>query len=89
MPFGIWGSEVVWPRRSRLPRMHTLVHPPTVRVRVGPPVELTGESPAADTRRVMAAVADLLPPQAREARTPTAEEVERATPRSAGRRRSG
>ncbi|KRE63454.1 lysophospholipid acyltransferase family protein [Nostocoides sp. Soil756] len=89
VPFGIWGSEVVWPRRSRLPRMHTLAHPPTVRVRVGAPVELTGDSPVADTARIMAAVADLLPPQAREARTPTAEEVERATPRRSGRGPAG
>lgn len=89
VPFGIWGSELVWPRRSRLPRMHTLAHPPTVRVRVGPPVALAGDSAAEDTRRIMAAVADLLPPQAREPRTLTAEEVRRATPRSAGRRPTG
>lgn len=83
VPFGIWGSDVVWPRHSPLPRMHTLVHPPTVRVRVGPPVLLGSGSPAEDTARIMAAIADLLPPEAREARTPTPEEVVRATPRSA------
>ncbi|WP_299443807.1 HAD-IB family hydrolase [uncultured Phycicoccus sp.] len=81
IPFGIWGSEKVWPRSSPVPRMHTLTNPPTVQVRVGPPVELDGESPVEDTRRIMAAIADLLPPEAREARTPTAEEIRLASPR--------
>ena len=84
IPFGIWGSEHVWPRSSPLPRMHRLLDPPTVRVRVGPPVALVGRSPAADTRRVMAAIADLLPPEARERRTPTADEIALATPRGRG-----
>ena len=35
IPFGIWGSEHVWPRSSPVPRMLNLTHPPTVRVRVG------------------------------------------------------
>ncbi|NHA68585.1 HAD-IB family hydrolase [Phycicoccus flavus] len=87
IPFGIWGSEEVWPRSSPLPRMHRLRHPPTVRVRVGPPVGLEGDGFVADTARIMAAISDLLPPQARAARTPTAEEVARATPRSRRRRR--
>ena len=85
IPFGIWGSEKVWPRSSPLPRMLSLTHPPTVQVRVGPPVEGLGGSPTADTRRIMDAIVDCLPPEAREVRTPTDEEIALATPRRAAR----
>ncbi len=85
IPFGVWGSEKVWPRSSALPRMLSLTAPPTVRVRVGPPVEGLGGTPAADTRRIMDAIVGCLPDEAREARTPTPEEVAEATPRG-GRR---
>jgi putative phosphoserine phosphatase/1-acylglycerol-3-phosphate O-acyltransferase len=80
IPFGIWGSEHVWPRSSPVPRVLNVAHPPTVRVRVGPPVELKLRSPAADTRRIMAAITECLPPEAREAREPTEEEIRLATP---------
>lgn len=85
IPFGIWGSEKVWPRSSPMPRMHQLRNPPTVRVRVGPPVELEGSNPVADTKTMMAAIVDLLPPEARSSRTPTPEEIALATPRSRNR----
>jgi putative phosphoserine phosphatase/1-acylglycerol-3-phosphate O-acyltransferase len=49
-------------------------------VRVGPAVELKYRSPAADTRRIMDAISDLLPPEAHEAREPTEEEIRLATP---------
>ena len=80
IPFGVWGSEKVWPRSEPIPRMFNLTDPPTVRVRVGPPVELKLRSAAADTRRIMAAITDCLPPEAREHRTPTDEEIRLATP---------
>ena len=80
IPFGIWGSEHVWPRSSHLPRMLNVTHPPTVRVRVGEPVDLKLRSAAADTRRIMAAIVGCLPPQARDRRTPTEEEIRFATP---------
>ena len=80
IPFGVWGTEHVWPRSSPVPRMLNLTHPPTVRVRVGPPVDLKLRSAAADTKRIMAAIVDCLPPEAREAREPTEEEIRLATP---------
>ena len=49
-------------------------------VRIGPPVELMGESVEADTARVMAAIVDLLPPEARVAHTPTEAELRSADP---------
>jgi len=75
IPVGVWGTERVWPRSERLPRVWNLLDPPHVEVRIGPPVELKHRSPQADTRRVMDAIMDLLPPEAREARDPTPEEL--------------
>ena len=75
VPLGLWGTEKVWPRSERAPRVWNVTHPPTVRVRVGEPVELKHRSPEADTRRIMAAIRDLLPARAREPYEPTAEEL--------------
>ncbi len=80
IPFGIWGSEHVWPRSSPIPRVLNVLDPPRVRVRVGPPVDLKYRSAVADTRRIMEAIVDCLPPEAREHREPTEEEIRRATP---------
>jgi putative phosphoserine phosphatase/1-acylglycerol-3-phosphate O-acyltransferase len=81
IPIGLWGTERVWPRSSRTPDMLAVRNPPTVRIRVGPPVEgLDYVSPDDDTKRIMAAIAELLPPEARERRTPTPEELVRTYP---------
>ena len=80
IPFGVWGTEQVWPRSEPVPRMLNLTDPPTVRVRVGPPVQLKRRSAPADTRRIMTAISDCLPPEAREQREPTPEEIRLATP---------
>ena len=61
--------------------MLAIRNPPTVRIRVGPPVEgLEHADPDADTGRIMAAIKDLLPPEAHEHRTPTPEELVRTYP---------
>ena len=39
IPIGLWGTEKVWPRSSRLPNVLNVSNPPEVRIR-GPPVEL-------------------------------------------------
>ena len=75
IPVGMWGTEKVWPRSSRLPNLLNLTDPPTVRVRVGGPVELVGRSLAADTKRIMDALVDLLPADAYSNRRPSAEEL--------------
>lgn len=74
IPVGLWGTELVWPRSSRLPRL-TPVDRPHVTARVGDPVELKYRSADADTKRIMAAIVDLLPAEARVERTPTTEEL--------------
>ncbi len=80
VPIGLWGTEQVWPRSARLPNVANVTDPPTVRIRVGAPVEMKHRSLDADTRRMMTAIRDLLPAVAREEREPTAEEIARALP---------
>jgi putative phosphoserine phosphatase / 1-acylglycerol-3-phosphate O-acyltransferase len=74
IPLGLWGTEKAWPRSSRLPRLDR-AHPPQVTVRAGPAVELFYRDPDEDTKRIMSAIVDLLPPEARERREPTSEEL--------------
>jgi putative phosphoserine phosphatase/1-acylglycerol-3-phosphate O-acyltransferase len=70
----------VWPRSSRLPNVTNVLHPPLVQVRVGPAVPLGLADAAADTAAIMEAITDLLPPEARKHREPTAEELARTFP---------
>jgi putative phosphoserine phosphatase / 1-acylglycerol-3-phosphate O-acyltransferase len=85
IPLAVWGSERVWPRSARLPNVTSVLHPPTVRVRVGPRVEgLTGYDYKADTELIMEAITYLLPPEARLRRIPTAAELARTMPPGEG-----
>jgi putative phosphoserine phosphatase / 1-acylglycerol-3-phosphate O-acyltransferase len=79
IPIALWGTERVWPRNARLPRMDPLRRPRVI-VRLGPPVVLTYDDPDTDTKRIMSAIMDLLPPEARERRTPTDAEIRRTYP---------
>jgi putative phosphoserine phosphatase/1-acylglycerol-3-phosphate O-acyltransferase len=80
IPVGLWGTERVWPRSSRLPNVLNVTNPPVVTVRMGPPVALKYRSADADTKRIMAAISDLLPPEARERHVPSPEELARTFP---------
>jgi len=80
IPIGLWGTEQVWPRSARVPNVLNVTSPPTVRVRVGEPVPLQYDDPDADTKRIMAAITDLLPPEAKAPHEPTAEELARTFP---------
>ncbi|HEX9529853.1 MAG TPA: HAD-IB family hydrolase, partial [Acidimicrobiales bacterium] len=71
VPVGLWGTEAVWPRRSRLPNVTNLLHPPSVTVRVGGVVQLAYDDPRADTAAIMRAITALLPEAARQPVTPT------------------
>jgi putative phosphoserine phosphatase / 1-acylglycerol-3-phosphate O-acyltransferase len=79
IPIGLWGTERPWPRNARLPRLDPLRRP-RVTARVGPPVALAYDDPDTDTKRIMTAIVGLLPPEARERRAPTEEELRRAYP---------
>ncbi|MGH9046323.1 MAG: lysophospholipid acyltransferase family protein, partial [Acidimicrobiales bacterium] len=72
VPIGLWGTERVWPRSARVPDV-TGVH--RVSVRVGRPVDLSLHDAVGDTELIMAAIGDLLPEEARAARTPSADEL--------------
>ena len=74
IPVGLWGTEQVWPRSARFPRV-SITNRPLVTATVGPPVQMNYRSPNADTKRVMAALSELLPPEARERRSPRPEEL--------------
>ncbi len=80
IPVGLWGTERVWPRSARLPNVLNVTNPPLVTVRMGPPVELDRADLASDTAAIMRAIVDLLPPEAKVRRTPTAEELARTYP---------
>ncbi len=75
VPVGLWGTEKVWPRSKRLPNVLNLNDPPTVRVKVGKPVELKYRSLDADTKRIMKAISEQLPADARQQHEPTREEL--------------
>ncbi|MEZ5228492.1 MAG: lysophospholipid acyltransferase family protein [Acidimicrobiales bacterium] len=69
IPVGLWGTEKVWPRSSRLPNLTPRTRP-VVTATVGAAVPLKYKSADADTKRIMKALVDLLPDEARERRTP-------------------
>jgi len=74
IPVGLWGTEKVWPRNARLPKL-TPDFQPKVTATVGPPVELGRSDPATDTKAIMAAIVALLPEEARRPHEPTPEEL--------------
>jgi putative phosphoserine phosphatase/1-acylglycerol-3-phosphate O-acyltransferase len=84
VPVGLWNTEAVWPRSSIMPRITKVLGAPTVRVRVGKPVQGLGLGPddaVSDTERIMAAISDLLPSEAHEHHEPTEEELRRTYPK--------
>ena len=80
IPIGLWGTERVWPRSSRLPNVLNVADPPRVTVRVGEPVELKYKSLETDTKRIMKAISALLPDDAHLHHDPTPEELARTYP---------
>ncbi len=79
IPIGLWGTEKVWPRSERVPRVWNVLSPPRITIQVGTPVTLKGDEDA-DTKAIMKAITALLPPEARKRRTPSEEEIRLATP---------
>lgn len=75
IPIGLWGTEKVWPRSSRVPKVFNVADAPTVLATVGDPVDLKGKSLDKDTKRIMKAISALLPPDAHARREPTPEEL--------------
>ncbi|MHB1924163.1 MAG: lysophospholipid acyltransferase family protein [Acidimicrobiales bacterium] len=81
VPVGLWGTEKVWPRSERLPRLPWPGQAkPVVTVRVGQPFKVTAKDPDVATRAIMKKITALLPIEARRRRTPTEEELIRTYP---------
>jgi putative phosphoserine phosphatase/1-acylglycerol-3-phosphate O-acyltransferase len=75
VPIGLWGTEKVWPRSSRLPNVLNIVNPPVVTVRVGTAVPLKHASSETDTKKIMKAIMELLPPESRVKHQPSDDEL--------------
>ncbi len=80
VPIGLWGTEKVWPRSSRLPDVTLVRHPPAVTIRVGKPLPLSLTDAVTDTATIMSAISALLPAESRVRHEPTAEELARSKP---------
>lgn len=83
IPMGVWGTEKVWPRSSRVPYVHNVLNPPTITVTVGRPVRLAHQDLDEDTKKVMRAITRLLPPEGRRKVRPTPEQLARTYPHGA------
>jgi putative phosphoserine phosphatase / 1-acylglycerol-3-phosphate O-acyltransferase len=85
VPVGIWGTEQVWPRSSRLPYLLNLADPPTVRVRVGEPFTVSPDDDLDEvTAHIMGRIVDELPDEARQRIAPTADQLAATYPPGRG-----
>lgn len=75
IPFALSGTEKVWPRSERMPRVTNLLSPPQVRVRFGEPVDLKYRSIPRDMERIFDAITAMLPEEVREPPRPTLAEL--------------
>jgi len=80
IPIGLWNTEAVWPRSSKVPNVTNVLNPPLVTVRVGKPFHPSSDDVVEATAEMMERITALLPPEAREYRAPTPDELARATP---------
>ena len=87
VPLGVWGTEKVWPRSSKVPSLLRFNDPHEVILRFGPPVVLVSSqtdsderSIATDTEAIMGAIMELLPAESRIVREVSAEELTKTTP---------
>ena len=74
-PVGLWGTEMAWPRSSRVPYVMNLANPPRIQVRVGQPFQPSSSDPAVVTEELMGRIVELLPAGARREHTPSPEEL--------------
>ena len=73
IPLGLWATEKVWPRNSKVPHVWNVADPPVITVCVGAPVGRLRRAgakgrpadPYGDTAKVMKAIMALLPEESR------------------------
>ena len=80
VPIGLWGTEKVWPRSSKIPNILNITNPPLVTVRVGEPIMLRGRTAESNTKKLMSAISALLPAESRVRHQPSEEELRRTHP---------
>jgi putative phosphoserine phosphatase / 1-acylglycerol-3-phosphate O-acyltransferase len=82
IPLGVWGTELVWPRKSKVPLVWNVAKPPKVLLRAGPAVSLarTKSSLSSDLDSVMSAIMDLLPDESRVRREVSESELAATVP---------
>lgn len=80
IPFALTGTEKVWPRSSKIPKVTTLLARPEVTVTFGEPVDLKYRSVPRDMERIFDAILSLLPDDVREPERPTLAELARTYP---------
>jgi putative phosphoserine phosphatase/1-acylglycerol-3-phosphate O-acyltransferase len=80
IPVGVWGTERVWPRSSRLPNVLNISDAPFVSAIVGQAIALKHKSLNADTKRIMKAITKLLPEEAQTRIEPTPEQLAASYP---------
>lgn len=92
VPVGLWDTEKIWPRNSRMPKIGELLARKPVYAKVGEPMHLKlspGQEPGSAvyhelTQHVLDRIVQLLPPEVRNPPPPTAEQVRLATPPDGG-----
>ena len=75
IPFALTGTEKVWPRSSKIPKVTTLLARPEVTVTFGEPVDLKYRSVPRDMERIFDAITEMLPDEVREPARPTLAEL--------------
>lgn len=80
IPFALSGTEQVWPRSSKVPRVTHLLGRPEVTVTFGEPVDLKYRSVPRDMDRILTAITDMLPEEVRDPARPTVAELARTYP---------
>ena len=81
IPVGLWGTDAVWPRNERVPRLPRIGQAkPVVTISVGKPFKVTGKDPATATEAIMQKIVAMLPAEARAQRVPTERELAKTYP---------
>jgi putative phosphoserine phosphatase/1-acylglycerol-3-phosphate O-acyltransferase len=80
VPVGLWGTEQVWPRSSKVPHVWNLTDPPRVEATVGQPFSIeAGGDERESTATIMDAITALIP-KAESFSQPTEHQISLATP---------
>ena len=83
IPVALWGTETIWPRNHRVPRVGELLARRPVYAKVGEPITLKGNDFHALADEVMDRITDLLPDDVRNMAKPTPTQIKLATPPNA------